>query len=180
MGFTYCGSCWCICISLSKSHVVCGVSVSFVRNRRCSAHLTSRSRAWTLELANMGLAQANDYRKYLRTRLLLRHAFFGAVLAFVIVAAAASLSDELYTRKEVWITLAVLAWVAAVTTGLFLHNANCPRCSNRFTVHTSGVRYNSFTLTCLNCGLSRHDNGDASSNRTIERDARKSGARPSL
>jgi len=102
----------------------------------------------------MRLAEPGDYSKYLRTRLWLRYAFLGSVLAFVLVAAGAGLVEEFYARKELWITLAVLAWVAVVATGLVLQNATCPRCSNRFAVHASGMRYNSFTLTCLNCGLS--------------------------
>src|SRR5258705_3522967 len=105
----------------------------------------------------MRRAEPGDYRKYLRTRLWLRHAFLGSVLAFVLVAAGAGLVDSFYAREDLWITLAVLAWVAIVATGLFLHNAQCPRCSNRFAVHTSGMQYSTFTLTCLNCGLSLHD-----------------------
>ncbi len=97
--------------------------------------------------------------KYLRTRLLLRHAFLGSVLAFALVAAAAGLVDELYARKAFWVPLAIIAWLAMIAIGLFLRNAECPRCSNRFAAHASGSRYNSLTLTCLNCGLSLRDSG---------------------
>ena len=112
----------------------------------------------------MRLAEPADYRKSLRTRLFLRHAFFGSVLAFVVIVAAASLVDDFYVRTGLWMGLAVFAWIAVVATGIFLHNAKCPRCSNRFAVHTSGMRHNTFTLTCLNCDLSSHNSGDASSN----------------
>lgn len=102
----------------------------------------------------------NGFEKYLRGRLLLRRAFFASVLAFALVAAASGLVEELYVRKALWIPLAILAWLAMIGIGMFLRNAECPRCSNRFAAHASGSRYNSLTLTCLNCGLSLRDSAD--------------------
>ena len=120
-----------------------------------------------------------DYGMRVRARLPVRYAFFGSVLAFVTVLALAILVDAFYARTELWMGLALFAWIAVLATGLFLHNSKCPRCGNRFAVHESGMRYNTFTLTCLTCGLPSSDSGTASSNHTVETDARKSGARGS-
>ena len=51
-------------------------------------------------------------------------------------------------------------FAVVVVSGLYLHNAKCPRCQERFAVRNDGMRWNDFTNHCLNCGLGLHDRGD--------------------
>jgi len=91
-----------------------------------------------------------------RARLL----FWLGSLAFIALAPVAYLFPSFYEG----IATSVFWWWAApcfavvVLSGLYLHNAKCPRCSSRFAVRSDGMRWNDFTNKCLNCGLDLHDN----------------------
>ena len=86
--------------------------------------------------------------------------FWLAALAFISPVPVAYFFPSFYDAIAVsvfWLWAA--PWFAAIVlSGLYLHNAKCPRCNIRFAVRSDGMRWNDFTSKCLNCGLDLRDN----------------------
>ena len=104
------------------------------------------------------VAKPKDYRKSLRARVAARYSVLVAALVMAIVFLIASFLP--YSPEgigPVWTSVWFITFAVFVLAGLYLHNAKCPRCSNRFAVHAYEHRYNSFSLRCMNCGLSADD-----------------------
>ena len=91
-----------------------------------------------------------------------RALFWVGALAFVALAPVAYFFPTFYDG----VSTGVFWWWAApcfamvVLSGLYLHNAKCPRCRARFAVRIDGMRWNDFTSQCLNCGLRLQDETD--------------------
>jgi hypothetical protein len=101
------------------------------------------------------------FRLSLRRRVIARYVVLLSVLVFVLIPAVLSFSPHNYERLEpTWTVVSFVALGIFVLAGLYLHNGKCARCGNRYAVHARDRRYNSFTLECLNCGLSARDIGE--------------------
>ena len=102
-------------------------------------------------------AVEDRYRSSLNLRALARNAHLFAWLAMAITAWAAGRGNfpEPYVGYLFYGEL-----VAIGVLGVFLHNHKCPRCGQRYAVRSDRAHFNSFTLECLTCGLSRDDCSD--------------------
>jgi predicted Zn finger-like uncharacterized protein len=94
-----------------------------------------------------------------RLRIGARALFWLGVLAFVALFPVAHWFPAFYEgiRTNVFWWWAAPCFAIVVFSGLYLHNAKCPRCQSRFAVRNDGMRWNDFTSKCLNCGLHLND-----------------------
>jgi len=92
----------------------------------------------------------------LRLRVGARVLFWVGVLGFVALFPVAYFFPAFYdgVGTSVFWWWATPCFTMVVVSGLYLHNAKCPRCQSRFAVRNDGSRWNDFTSQCLNCGLS--------------------------
>jgi Na+/alanine symporter len=81
--------------------------------------------------------------------------FLLSVLVFFVLGGSAFLvSRELWERATDFVVPVMFgAWLLAVITMLYLHNARCPKCGNRFAYNKHTTYFNTFTSKCLNCDL---------------------------
>jgi predicted Zn finger-like uncharacterized protein len=94
-----------------------------------------------------------------RLRMGARALFWLGVLGFVAPLPVVYWFPTIYDgiRTNVFWWWAAPWFAIVVLSGLYLHNAKCPRCQNRFAVRNDGLRWNDFTSKCLNCGLHLND-----------------------
>ena len=94
-----------------------------------------------------------------RLRITARALFWLGVLGFVALLPIAYWFPTFYDRigTNLFWWWAAPCFAVVLVSGLYLHNAKCPRCHNRFAVRKDGMRWNDFTSKCLNCGLPLND-----------------------
>ena len=66
--------------------------------------------------------------------------------AFVLV-------DTFRPLREYLVPLMFVTFAALIGGGLYLHNAKCPNCGDRFAVKSDGSYSNTFSSKCVNCGV---------------------------
>jgi len=95
-------------------------------------------------------------------RIQARVLFWVGTLGFVALFPVAYLFPAFYDgiRTSVFWWWAAPCFAMVVVSGLYLHNAKCPRCQNSFAVRNDGMRWNDFTNKCLNCDLHLNDKVD--------------------
>jgi len=96
------------------------------------------------------IVRGKRYR--VRARILLWLGFIGFFTIAPVVQFAPHFYDSIAPHVFWW--WAVPCWVMVAAAGLYLHNAKCPRCGDRFAVGAGGYVWNDFADRCLNCGLS--------------------------
>jgi predicted RNA-binding Zn-ribbon protein involved in translation (DUF1610 family) len=93
--------------------------------------------------------------KCIKRRLLARIVFWLSVIGFFGLMAIAKFAPEFYKVVEPYAFnyWAKPCWVLAIISMLYMHNAKCPACGNKFAVRSDGKYYNDFTYKCVNCGF---------------------------
>ena len=101
----------------------------------------------------------NEIRTKLQRRLLARKVFFASIIAWLVTwcFGAFILVDELRPFREITFNIMIVIFCLFVVSGLYLHNALCPKCKNRFSVRADGSYYNDFSKKCLNCGINLNE-----------------------
>lgn len=90
-----------------------------------------------------------------RNRILARVLFWLGVIGFVSLTSIAYFAPSFYeSLKPIGFYWVFPCWTLVLLSGLYLHNAKCPRCGHRFSVTKDGFFWNDFADRCLNCGLS--------------------------
>jgi hypothetical protein len=91
-----------------------------------------------------------------QNRILARALFWLGVIGFISLAPLGYFAPSFYDsiKSNVFWYWAAPCLALVIICGLYLHNAKCPRCGNRFAVTRSGLLWNDFADRCLNCGLS--------------------------
>ena len=98
--------------------------------------------------------QAKLVRRRLVRRLLLT--VFVLLIGLWCFGAFVLVDDLRAMREYLWPPMLSL-FVVLVCSGLYLHNAKCPKCGNRFAVKSSGLYFNDFSGKCVNCGIRLSD-----------------------
>jgi hypothetical protein len=99
--------------------------------------------------------------KKLKFRSIARLLIIGCALAWIGLwcLGAFVLVDELREYREFIVIPMIAIFVVFVICGLYLHNAECPNCGNRFSVRANGMYFNDFAGRCVNCGLRLNGTG---------------------
>ena len=87
-------------------------------------------------------------------RLALRTFLLSVLVFFTLGGSAFLVSRELWENvSAIVVPIMFIAWFSALVTMVYLHNARCPRCGNRFALNKHSSYFNTFTNKCLNCDL---------------------------
>ena len=93
-----------------------------------------------------------------RRRLALRILVISVLIFFMLGVSAFLVSRELWESISATVVPTMfVAWFLALVTMLYLHNARCPRCGNKFAYNKQTTYFNTFTIKCLNCDLGPDD-----------------------
>ncbi|MDH5480637.1 MAG: hypothetical protein OEX11_07750 [Nitrosomonas sp.] len=99
---------------------------------------------------------SKELKAKLKNRSWVRKVFFISVLAFILIwcVGAFILVDELIELRNYLFYAALFVWVVILASGLYLHNAKCPRCGNKYSAQPKWpYMFNTFSRKCINCGL---------------------------
>jgi hypothetical protein len=96
----------------------------------------------------------------IKNRILARILFWVGVICFIGPVAILHFAPIFYEAiKPIVLEYWTISCVALILlSGLYLHNAKCPRCGNRFSVTQDGFIWNDFADRCVNCDLSLRKN----------------------
>ena len=94
-------------------------------------------------------------KNYIKKRLIARITFWLSVTGFFALIAIVKFIPDLYKAVQPYAFnyWAKPCWVLAIISMLYMHNAKCPGCGNKFAVREDGSYFNDFTYKCVNCGF---------------------------